>query len=223
MNKIKTKQKINTPPFNNQLNSGTINGSSSIFVKKMESPILSIKGSVSSQKDSVFLEQQIETSEYNFFLFTDKFLNLLMYHGKKVKATKLFFDMLPRLKKHIEKDTEKKFSLVKRNIHNLSILHILSQAVENVKPSIEVRKVRVAGTTYLVPSILSKKRQETTAIRWIIESARKRQNNSKLRFSECLADEFFDAYKKQGQARQKRDELHRLAEANRAYIRYRWW
>ena len=53
--------------------------------------------------------------------------------------------------------------------------------------------------------------------------SKKKQKNSKLKFAQCLADEIYDAFKKQGQARQKRDELHRLAEANRAYIRYRWW
>ena len=165
----------------------------------------------------------LKKKQFNFFLFTDKFINLLMRDGKKTKAAKLFFDMLIFLKKRIEKDTDKKLSLVKHFTHDISVLHLLSQAVENVTPSLEVRKVRVSGTTYLVPAILRKKRQQTTAIRWIIDSARKKQNNSNLCFSECLADEFFDAYKKQGQARQKRDELHRLAEANRAYIRYRWW
>jgi small subunit ribosomal protein S7 len=164
-----------------------------------------------------------KTNHFNFFLFTDKFIKLLMRDGKKIKAAKLFFDMLLFLKKKIQKDTDKKISLVKQFMHNLSVLHFLSKAVENVTPSLEVRKVRVSGTTYLVPAILSKKRQQTTAIRWIIESAKKKQNKSNLSFSECLADEIFDAYKKQGQARQKRDELHRLAEANRAYIRYRWW
>ena len=194
--------------------------------QKNKTPILSkAVGSFLSQKDSTFyfVKSKKGIPQFNFFLFTDKFINLLMRDGKKVKAAKLFFDMLLLLKKRLDKDTDKKLSLIKYSMHDLSVLHFLSQAVENVTPSLEVRKVRVAGTTYLVPAILSKKRQQTIAIGWIIESAKKRQNNSKFGFSECLADEIFDAYKKQGQARQKRDELHRLAEANRAYIRYRWW
>jgi small subunit ribosomal protein S7 len=170
---------------------------------------------------SNFFRQSIK--KHNFFLISDKFINLLMHDGKKIKATTLFFEMLPFLRKHLEKDREKKYSLVKNFTLDLSVLHYLSQAIENVTPSLEVRKVRVSGSTYLVPAILSKKRQQTMAIRWIIESAKKKQNNSKLSFSECLADEIFDAFKKQGQARQKRDDLHRLAEANRVYIRYRWW
>jgi small subunit ribosomal protein S7 len=181
-------------------------------------PILSL-----NHKGVVALSSEKEIQQFNFFLFTDKFINLLMRDGKKVKAAKLFFDMLLVLKKRLDKDTDKKSSLLNYSTHDLSVLHFLSQAVDNVTPSLEVRKVRVAGTTYLVPAILSKKRQQTRALGWIIESAKKRQNNSKFGFSECLADEIFDASKKQGGARQKRDELHRLAEANRAYIRYRWW
>lgn len=166
----------------------------------------------------------IKKSNLNFSLFSEKFINLLMIDGKKLKASKLFFYMLLLIKKRIEKNSEKKSTnLIQKESFNISVLHVLAQAVENVTPSLEVRKVRVAGTTYLVPAILSKKRQETLAIRWIIESAKKRKKNLKFNFSECLADEIYEASKKQGNARQKRDELHRLAEANRAYIRYRWW
>ena len=87
----------------------------------------------------------------------------------------------------------------------------------------EVRKVRRAGTTYSVPAILSVKKQESLALKWIIESAKQRKKTSSFTFSQCLASEILEASKKAGHARLKRDELHRLAEANRAYIRYRWW
>lgn len=163
----------------------------------------------------------------NFCLFSEKFINLLMIDGKKVKASKLFFDILLLIKKRVDKNSEKKSMNLHSSSQNFiletSVLDLLAQAVENVTPNLEVRKVRVAGTTYLVPAILSKKRQETLAIRWIIEAAKKRKKNLKFNFSECLADEIYEASKKLGNARQKRDELHRLAEANRAYIRYRWW
>lgn len=102
-------------------------------------------------------------------------------------------------------------------------LEIVKAAIENVKPSLEVRKVRIAGTTYQVPAILDKKKSISQAIRWIIESARIRKIRSKNNFSICLAEEFLDAFQKQGKARQKRDQLHNLASANRAYVRYRWW
>lgn len=160
----------------------------------------------------------------NLSIFSNKFINLLMIDGKKTKASKIFFEMLLCLKKRIDGDSDKKINNLSKSIlYELSTLYYLSQAIQNIMPSVEVRKVRVAGSTYLVPAILSKKRQESLAIKWIIDSAKKKQKNFKVKFGQCLADEIYDAFKKQGQARQKRDELHRLAEANRAYIRYRWW
>lgn len=163
-----------------------------------------------------------------FDLFFKKFTNLLMKDGKKIKASKIVFEMLVILKKRLKKNLEKKNDVLSSQDFveipiNFELFHLLSQALENVTPNLEVRKVRVAGSTYLVPAVLSKKKQETLALKWLIESAKKRQKNSKVDFAKCLADEILDASKKLGQARQKRDELHRLALLNRAYIRYRWW
>lgn len=172
------------------------------------------------------------TLDSRFDLFFKKFTNLLMKDGEKIKASKILFDMLVILKKRIKKDLEKKNQSIVTNSNskikilepvNFELLRLISQAFENVTPSLEVRKVRVAGSTYFVPAVLSKKKQENLALKWLIESTKKRQKNSKLNFSICLADELFDASKKLGQTRQKRDELHRLAQMNRAYIRYRWW
>jgi small subunit ribosomal protein S7 len=146
----------------------------------------------------------------DFDLLFKKCTNFLMIDGKKTKASKILFDMLLILKKTLKKE-------------NKSLFLVISQALENLVPNLEVRKVRVAGSTYSVPSVLSKKKQETLALKWIIESAKKRQKNSKLDFSACLADEILEASRKSGQALKKRDELHRLAQTNRAYSRYRWW
>jgi small subunit ribosomal protein S7 len=161
---------------------------------------------------------------FNFFTLSEKIINLLMKHGKKLQATNLFFETLLLLKKKMtyipKKTSSSNHTVVSQHV---SVLEIVESAIQNVTPYLEVRKVRVAGSTYLVPSILSKKKQESLAIRWLIDSAKKKQKNTRLNFSECFADEIIDASKKQGQARQKRDELHRLAEVNRAYIRYRWW
>ena len=162
------------------------------------------------------------THTLQFDLFFKKLTNLLMKDGKKVKASKIIFNMLLILKKRLKKDLERK-NLQKEISLNFTLLHVISRALENITPSLEVRKVRVAGSTYIVPAVLTKKKQETLALKWLIESAKKRQKNSKFDFSTCLADEVLDAAKKMGQARQKRDELHRLAQMNRAYIRYRWW
>lgn len=104
-----------------------------------------------------------------------------------------------------------------------SLLELVSIAIENVTPSVELKKVRRAGNTFLIPAILSQHKASTLAMRWIIESARKKQQGSSQNFSECLADEIYQAYLKQGKARQKRDELHTAAVSNRANIRYRWW
>ena len=125
---------------------------------------------------------------------------------------KLFFLMLEFVQQKTRKQADA-----------LTAPEILEQAIRNCMPSLEVRKVRVAGKTYLVPAMIPKKKQETLAIRWIIEAAKKKKKTSKLSFAQCLAEEIYDAFSKQGYARTKRNELHRLAEANRAYIRYRWW
>ena len=99
----------------------------------------------------------------------------------------------------------------------------LYQAVENVKPPLELRRVRKGGTTYQVPAIVSQKRQERLAIKWIIESAEKRKKKSNSTFCNCLVSEILDAFNKTGQPRQRRDEQLKVAEFNRAYTRYRWW
>lgn len=132
-------------------------------------------------------------------------------------------DLVESSSQNQKKNKDLKFSTTISKKKKLSFRIILYQAIENIKPSLEVRKVRIAGTTYLVPAIIAKTRQETLAIKWIIESARKRKRTGNSSFAECLANEIVDAFFKQGQARQKRDELHKLAEANRAYTRYRWW
>ena len=144
------------------------------------------------------------------FVFSEKFVNLLLRDGKKLKAWKIYFTMLELLKsKVVEQD--------------LSVFEIVERALNNCTPSLEVRKVRVAGTTYLVPTMISKKKQQAIAMRWIIEAAKKKKKTTKLSFAQCVADEIFDAFLKQGYARTKTNELHHLAEANRASRRYRWW
>jgi small subunit ribosomal protein S7 len=105
-----------------------------------------------------------------------------------------------------------------------SIFTLFHQSINNVKPLFEVKKVRVAGTTYQVPALIESNRQEHLAINWLIQSAyeRKKKNPSQ-NFENCLAFELYEAFQKQGQARNKRNELHKLAEANRAFSHFRWW
>jgi len=163
-------------------------------------------------------------SSPRFDLFITKLTHLIMKDGKKLKASKIVSTMLSIVHKKMKNEAEKKStSSGKENLPAFTLLDVLSQAVDNVTPSLEVRKVRVSGSTYLVPAVLSKKKQETLALKWLVEAAKKKQGNASLDFSTCLADEILDASRKLGQARQKREELHRLAQMNRAYVRYRWW
>ena len=167
---------------------------------------------------------QKPSSATRFDLFITKLTHLIMKDGKKLKASRIILTTLTVLHKKIKKEAEKKNTLSqKENLTNLTLLGVISQAIENVTPSLEVRKVRVSGSTYLVPAVLSKKKQETLAFKWLVEAAKRKQSTASLDFSTCLADEILDASRKLGQARQKREELHRLAQMNRAYIRYRWW
>jgi len=103
------------------------------------------------------------------------------------------------------------------------VLSYLGRAIANVEPSLEVRKKKIAGITRQIPCVVSKSRGERLAIRWIINSARERVKKRGKGLSECLAEELIDAYNRRGEPRQKRDSLHKTAEANRSFLRYRWW
>ena len=103
------------------------------------------------------------------------------------------------------------------------LLPKLGIAVENVKPTLECRKCRIAGTSRLIPSIVAEERGRTLAVRWIVEAARERKRKNKIPLFQCLSQELLDAYEKQGRPRQRRDQYHKLAEGNRGYLRYRWW
>nr|YP_009755776.1 ribosomal protein S7 [Gonatozygon brebissonii]QIQ23054.1 ribosomal protein S7 [Gonatozygon brebissonii] len=135
-----------------------------------------------------------------------KFINLCMVDGKKNKSQKILINTLYRLQRHGD------------------VITFLIKAVENVKPIIEVKKVRIAGSTQLVPSVIPKKRQESLAIRWILEAACKRRLTKKsLGLDECLFAELLDATNQIGTVRKRRDDLHKLAESNRGFAHYRWW
>ncbi|CAB4277236.1 unnamed protein product [Prunus armeniaca] len=96
-------------------------------------------------------------------------------------------------------------------------------AVENIKPICEVEKVGVAGTIYDVPGIVARDRQQTLAIRWILEAAFKRRISYRISLEKCSFAEILDAYRKRGIARKKRENLHRLASTNRSFAHFRWW
>lgn len=104
-----------------------------------------------------------------------------------------------------------------------SIKGFVKDAISHIKPSLETRKKKIAGITRHVPSVVSPSRGEGLAIRWLLAAARERHRKGGKGIAKCLSDELLDAYFKRGEAKQKRDSLHKLAESNRSYIRYRWW
>ena len=171
---------------------------------------------------------------------SESFVNLIMVDGQKSQAEKIFSQTLKKLAEylqgHVEGGSHKKkeinlFSrgenqpllILSDRVEKRNVYHLLQESVNNVKPTLQVRKVRIARSVYQVPFIIKKERQEKNGIRWIIEGARKKSRSSGITFSECLASSVLEAFAGQGQAREKRDQLHRTAEANRAYLRYRWW
>lgn len=173
----------------------------------------------------------------------NKCINLLTKDGKKTKAYSLFnatltlvikkTRILPNLYLKNQQDNKNMqyFSEIKQKKTNINSQEdiakahsLFQQSIENVKPVFEVRKVRIAGNTLLVPALISFQRQENKALRWIIEGAKERKKKaSKLLFEECLAIEIIEASQQQGYAKHKRDELHKIAEANRAFSHYKWW
>ena len=133
-----------------------------------------------------------------------KFLNCLMWEGKKSVALRVFYQAL---------------EIIGQRIKDVSPLEVFETAVSNVKPSIEVRSKRVGGANYQVPMQVNPKRQQALAFRWIIQAAR----DSKGRpMAEALAAELCAAYSKEGAAMTSRENMHRMAEANRAFAHFAW-
>ncbi len=133
-----------------------------------------------------------------------KFINSLMIDGKKSIARRIFYEALERLRQKSKGEDP---------------LQIFEKAMENVKPLLETRSRRVGGATYQVPVEVRPERQRALAIRWIIQAARQRPEKTMV---ERLAAELWDAYHNRGAAIKKREDTHRMAEANRAFAHYRW-
>jgi len=140
---------------------------------------------------------------YNSEVVT-KFINKVMWDGKKTLAERIVYGAIERLN---NKEEGKKG------------IDIFFQAIENVKPLLEVRSRRVGGATYQVPMEVRPERQQTLSIRWIVEAARNRNERTMI---ERLANELWDAANERGAAFKKREDTHRMAEANKAFAHYRW-
>ena len=126
-----------------------------------------------------------------------------MYDGKKAAAEKLIYHTLKQIGEKTKEDPIKVFN----------------DAVNNIRPNLEVRSRRVGGATYQVPVEVKTKRSQTLALRWLLEASRKRKNKS---MSEKLFNELMDAYQKKGSAIKKREDVHKMAESNKAFAHFRW-
>lgn len=139
---------------------------------------------------------------YNSKVIT-KFVNAIMLDGKKSIAEKILYGAIDNLDKRGE---DKGFDLFEK-------------AVENVKPLLEVRSRRVGGATYQVPVEVRAVRRQTLALRWLIDASRKRNERTMV---ERLANELFEAANERGSSFKKKEDVHRMAEANKAFAHYRW-
>ncbi len=133
-----------------------------------------------------------------------KFINNLMRKGKKSLAERILYGAL---------------DVVKTRLQDKEPLEVLEAAVNNVKPLVEVRSKRIGGATYQVPVEVPRKRQISLALRWIIQGAKAKKGRP---MHQRLAEELMDAYKKQGAAYTKRENTHKMAEANKAFAHFTW-
>ena len=132
-----------------------------------------------------------------------KFMNMIMYSGKKAVAEKIVYGALDQM---VSKGASEP-------------VDVLEKALENVSPAVEVKSRRVGGATYQVPVEVRHSRRQTLAMRWIIDAARKRGEKS---MDLKLAGELMDASENRGSAVKKREDTHRMADANKAFAHYRW-
>ncbi|MDP3552457.1 MULTISPECIES: 30S ribosomal protein S7 [unclassified Methylocystis] len=144
----------------------------------------------------------IEDAKFGDIVLT-KFMNSIMYDGKKSVAEQIVYGALDQVETKAKSDP----------------LAVFKQALENVAPAIEVRSRRVGGATYQVPVEVRNERRQALAIRWIITAARARNDKTMV---DRLSAELLDASNNRGAAVKKREDTHRMAEANRAFSHYRW-
>jgi|TARA_B100000683_G_scaffold223508_1_gene221363 small subunit ribosomal protein S7 len=133
-----------------------------------------------------------------------KFINIVMYDGKKSKSEKIVYDAL---------------DIASKKLKISKPIDLFKTALNNVKPGIEVRSRRVGGATYQVPVEVRNERAQALAIRWIVDASRKRNEKSMV---DRLAQELADAHENKGTSIKKREDTHKMAEANRAFAHYRW-
>jgi len=137
-------------------------------------------------------------------VLASKFINSMMWAGKKTVVQNVFYDAL---------------DIIKAKMPDADPLEVFTSAVENVKPNIEVRSKRVGGASYQVPMQVNRTRQQSLAIRWILLACREKKGRP---MCEKLAAEFMAAYNREGAAMTRRENVHRMADANKAFAHFAW-
>ena len=148
--------------------------------------------------------KQLKPDAKNNSLLAAKFVNCLMWDGKKSVAYQVFYDAM---------------DIIKGKIADQEPIEVFHTALENIKPHIEVRSKRVGGAAYQVPMQVSKARQQSLAIRWLLIAVREKKGRPT---AAKLADELVAAYNREGAAMTRRDNVHRMAEANKAFAHFAW-
>ena len=132
-----------------------------------------------------------------------KLINSIMYDGKKVVAEKIVYEAIEKIKSKTKEEP----------------INVFNEAINNIKPTVEVRSRRVGGATYQVPVEVKSKRAQALAIRWLVDASRKRKDKH---MSDKIFNELFDAYERKGSAVKKREDVHKMAESNKAFAHFRW-
>ena len=132
-----------------------------------------------------------------------KLVNSIMYDGKKTIAEKIIYDALGKIKSKVKEEP----------------INVFNEAINNIKPTVEVRSRRVGGATYQVPVEVKSKRSQALALRWLVEASRKRKDKH---MSDKIFNELFEGYEKKGAAVKKREDVHKMAESNKAFAHFRW-
>jgi len=132
-----------------------------------------------------------------------KLINSIMYDGKKISAEKIVYEALEKIRTKSKDEP----------------IAVFNDAINNVRPTVEVRSRRVGGATYQVPVEVKTKRSQALALRWLIDASRKRKDK---KMSDKLFNEIFDAYQNKGSAIKKKEDTHKMAESNKAFAHFRW-
>ena len=132
-----------------------------------------------------------------------KLINSIMYDGKKTAAEKIVYEAIDKIKSKSKEEP----------------ITVFNEAINNIRPTVEVRSRRVGGATYQVPVEVKSKRSQTLALRWLIDASRKRKDK---KMADKIFNEIYDAYQNKGSAIKKKEDTHKMAESNKAFAHFRW-